>query len=1069
MQPSAKSTPSLNYFPNSGASSTSGMHTSESWHGGAPVAHSHQNLSLEQGGVAHPAQQPRGMPKSYSYSNARDRPPSWDGHPPPQRRSYGSVSDQIKENDLGRMMNSSQDIRHPYPHQRSHQQGYSNNYENMNEFLQNRGEHSASGLPNMGDRSYGGNQWQSTSVAHEELAAQGATGSSVLGGERRSPSPPLPPVRDSSSLKYIKVSQSHEKYPSWPVTANQNQSAKPMNNRTNSWSEHTQTVSEFPSKPKMAYNPALTTHTEERLETSDSARQYFEDNGVKTHEKQDSDFHKAVVNKLQGDLDIRHKFPINSHGELDVKNFKNDHLSYPHPTYDKDGKIKDIDKDYAVPSPPERDIPSEQQHRLLDQVTSEPSGQWNQYSGHPGASKGDQTSPLVTNAPPPPPTHTASATTDPSQSFTSNVQVMLGSPAGSGYPLIVKSRPFYNTSTQTDVETEGSTDLGRKAPQREEKSVQVRQQSLLAGVNFDEIMDNNNKSTAPAVSPTSTTMVNIATSPKESSPGLSFNHFQPQSREHRSAPIVDRLQQEKRIPETISENEEAKPSMNKFGLRNELERIHEHSPSQTTMLRKLSQELYYGQQTRYGMGMTNRMYHDRGRERKGSGDNPLTETPRPPDLTLQPPPAANTVPASPGEQQEQSPESPQSPQVSPFERGNKVQMSLRKAYGIFDEIENYDPASGRKNFGKHAKSASTSQMPSTVTVGHKSQSSLDGRGNYADYVDINKAKQQWQKNQQNSGSDTHVIAEQARQDWTESGKYKAYENANSTGRLKRTTSEQIRPIKERLHMDPKNEQFFLRKENKHKLSDPESAQEKRHKISDPLPYSEATGSGDRSSDPTSGGLTFREKRLSDSSDVFRNVGRHEVNRRISGARSNSSTSSMEERNKSSDPDLKKYQHHALMSFYEKKTGKRLSSSSMDSSISGGERSVIKAHSPSPQRPADLKKAFSLPRDAIPPPGEEQRRLSSTTEGELSPPLLLDTTSPGDRSSYHSRTSSLSVTSPGADYSPPLHPWGQHAAHDQKRNPLFGTPMKSAGSGSIETSPASVRILCIWLTQLVFCI
>ena len=141
----------------------------------------------------------------------------------------------------------------------------------------------------------------------------------------------------------------------------------------------------------------------------------------------------------------------------------------------------------------------------------------------------------------------------------------------------------------------------------------------------------------------------------------------------------------------------------------------------------------------------------------------------------------------------------------------------------------------------------------------------------------------------------------------------------------------------------------------------------------------------RLSDPAS---VLRDKRLSADSDIFR--GSYEpssLQRRPGSVRSTSSSSL--DGHRISDPELKKMQHIAVLNFFEMKTGKRLSSSSMDSSgnskynsLSSRGRSSIdsavglyRERSPSPHKMPDdclhynqehplsaMTKSKSLPRD-----------------------------------------------------------------------------------------------------------
>lgn len=137
-----------------------------------------------------------------------------------------------------------------------------------------------------------------------------------------SPPPPPPPVRDASSLKYVKYGPGHEKYPSWPVPHQPSNQLQPAggSQRSKSWTEHT----DYPKEPPAAY-------------ARPSARPAGYSQQLKT-----------VMENCERILpDVYHAG--GPAGELGP-------ASYGLPPFDCDGRNVD-DKDYNIPSPPERDLP----------------------------------------------------------------------------------------------------------------------------------------------------------------------------------------------------------------------------------------------------------------------------------------------------------------------------------------------------------------------------------------------------------------------------------------------------------------------------------------------------------------------------------------------------------------------------------------------------------------------------------------------------------------------------------------------------------------------------------------
>lgn len=165
-------------------------------------------------------------------------------------------------------------------------------------------------------------------------------------------SPPPPPVRDASSLKYIKYGPGHEKFPSWPVPAG---SAGQV---LNSLSEHDggTSVSESLSGPQGSHRSK--SWTEQSDYPKDTSGGY-----TRPHNKRQ--LNPLYQQHLKTVREKSEKIPAH----LFESNLDNDILSTSncalmdsfyqqnstnYPLYDRDGHGID-DKDYNIPSPPERD------------------------------------------------------------------------------------------------------------------------------------------------------------------------------------------------------------------------------------------------------------------------------------------------------------------------------------------------------------------------------------------------------------------------------------------------------------------------------------------------------------------------------------------------------------------------------------------------------------------------------------------------------------------------------------------------------------------------------------------
>ncbi|XP_071087625.1 uncharacterized protein [Haliotis cracherodii] len=177
--------------------------------------------------------------------------------------------------------------------------------------------------------------------------------------------PPVPPVRDPSSLQYGRYNQAHEKYPSWPVTKPNEvgETGQPITARAQSWTDHTNTKKEVHpgAKPRYIHHSNL--------------RPVFEKSPQSDRKGEDG---KSARN--QSDPGFKTEFVYDKYGRVVQKNYENigknkfedlfnSEPGYPPPRFDSDGHNLG-DKEYSVPSPPERDIPGVDQSELSDKLAS---------------------------------------------------------------------------------------------------------------------------------------------------------------------------------------------------------------------------------------------------------------------------------------------------------------------------------------------------------------------------------------------------------------------------------------------------------------------------------------------------------------------------------------------------------------------------------------------------------------------------------------------------------------------------------------------------------------------------
>ncbi|XP_039286090.1 uncharacterized protein LOC111050429 [Nilaparvata lugens] len=137
------------------------------------------------------------------------------------------------------------------------------------------------------------------------------------------------PVRDSASLKAVRYGPGHEKFPSWPGEGTQKGGANgpPHPARSKSWTDHTNYPKER-QQPLARPKPQLYT---QQLKTV-----------MERCEKLPADMFETGGTPRQ-------PAPLPPGGGPD-------HPPFPLPRLDRDGKVLGEDRDYSVPSPPERDL-----------------------------------------------------------------------------------------------------------------------------------------------------------------------------------------------------------------------------------------------------------------------------------------------------------------------------------------------------------------------------------------------------------------------------------------------------------------------------------------------------------------------------------------------------------------------------------------------------------------------------------------------------------------------------------------------------------------------------------------
>ncbi|XP_071548417.1 uncharacterized protein [Panulirus ornatus] len=173
---------------------------------------------------------------------------------------------------------------------------------------------------------------------------------------RHPSSPPPPPVRDASSLKYIKYGPGHEKYPSWPV---------PAGNQVMSHgsSAHDANISGLPDPASQSPAPQGSHRSKSWTEQSEYPK---EKAGGYARPYNKKSLNQSFQRQLKTVMERTEKIPKEVfHNSLREDMFSNSDYSFMdsyykptnpyYPLYDRDGRALD-DKDYSIPSPPERDL-----------------------------------------------------------------------------------------------------------------------------------------------------------------------------------------------------------------------------------------------------------------------------------------------------------------------------------------------------------------------------------------------------------------------------------------------------------------------------------------------------------------------------------------------------------------------------------------------------------------------------------------------------------------------------------------------------------------------------------------
>ncbi|XP_052794936.1 uncharacterized protein LOC128227977 isoform X3 [Mya arenaria] len=190
-------------------------------------------------------------------------------------------------------------------------------------------------------------------------------------------SPPAPPVRDISSLKYVKLSQNHEKYPSWPVTTAQKPQSlgPPIDSQLSDKSKDSESGSEKSDKSQQSqYARVRSSPSIDKKGSDENKTRNQSDPGLKKPKKSFYTTRKPIEPNYEN---------TKMEGERFDEFCKASKPGYPPPNLDPDGHNYGDEK-YSIPSPPERDVPGIDEKSLVEKIAAviSPHSQHHQPSHH---------------------------------------------------------------------------------------------------------------------------------------------------------------------------------------------------------------------------------------------------------------------------------------------------------------------------------------------------------------------------------------------------------------------------------------------------------------------------------------------------------------------------------------------------------------------------------------------------------------------------------------------------------------------------------------------------------------
>ena len=333
-------------------------------------------------------------------------------------------------------------------------------------------------------------------------------------------SPPAPPVRDISSLKYVKYTQNHEKYPSWPVTTAQ----PPQNLGPPIDAQPSQPSEKGKDSESSGENSDKNMYVKDKVRSSPVERRSSEE---KQNRNQSDPFKlkpkkSFYTTRRPKETDYSNVKP---EGERFDEFCKTSKPGYPPPKLDQDGHNFGDEK-YNIPSPPERDMPNLDEKSLVEKIAAVispnsqyPSSYQHSYQYNVGSENTPQSSRTNMATSPSQPSDNSKlpgvyfqqainasnllktnngkmvdSGTSPIHSPTSDdrskgLRTVSANPRAEPFitstersrGLIVKQLPFYNTSTQTEESLENTY----KSEQVEGVQGQISLSSISSNVKSD--------------------------------------------------------------------------------------------------------------------------------------------------------------------------------------------------------------------------------------------------------------------------------------------------------------------------------------------------------------------------------------------------------------------------------------------------------------------------------------------------------------------------------------------------------------------------------------------------------